>query len=245
MSAFVCDNPAVMRGLERQLARRRDALAGGAARLGWKTGMSGAAVMESLGTTGALVGYLTDATLLADGATVDVGAWHSPVLEPELAIRIGSDLAAGSDRAGAAAAIDALAPAIELADTDLPFEDPEALLAGNLFHRAVLLGSFDEARAGADLDGVTLDVTADGRAVAAAADPLAIVGDVVAVALHVAAVLERAGEGLLAGDVVITGSAIPAVPIAPGERFLVDYGGIGSVSAATAPAEERSTDAGD
>jgi 2-keto-4-pentenoate hydratase len=206
--------------------------------------MGGEAVMAALGTSGALVGYLTDATLIADGGTVDVGGWREPVLEPELAIRLGADLGPDASPAEGAAAVDAVAAAIEVADVDLPFEDPEALLAGNLFHRGVVLGEFNESRAGLDLDGVAVDVSVGGRAHAEGADPLAIVGDLGAVAAHVAAVLARAGETLRAGDVVITGSAIPPLPLAPGESYTVEYRGDGSVSVRAAAAEERSADAG-
>ena len=78
--------------------------------------------------------------------------------EPEIAVHIGHDLAGGGDRAAAAAAIAALGPAIELADADLPFEDPEAILKGNIFQRHVILGEPDASRAGGSTAGLTARV---------------------------------------------------------------------------------------
>ena len=64
------DVPAVVAGMEKLLARRAELLAEGATPIGWKLAFGTPAAMEKLGTTGPLVGFLTDATLLADGGRV-------------------------------------------------------------------------------------------------------------------------------------------------------------------------------
>ena len=45
-----------------------------------------------------------------------------------------------------------------------------------------------------------------------------------------------AGDVLRAGDVVMTGSVVPAIAITGGERFEVTLSGAGSVALAIAPA---------
>lgn len=225
----VWEDPRVRRGLQRQSERWRVALDGGAQRIGWKVGMGGA-VAEKMGTTGSLVGYLIDETMVQDGSVLDVTGWTHPVLEAEIAIRLGADLPAGLSRDDAMARIDALASAIEIADVELPFEDPEALLAGNLFHRGVVLGPFDSARAGADVSGVTLSVRGRERTYADRVDPLAAVGDLGEIACHVANTLGSIGEKLAAGDVVITGMAIPALDLEPGDQISVVHHGLGELS---------------
>ncbi|HEY0279205.1 MAG TPA: hypothetical protein VGC32_13140, partial [Solirubrobacterales bacterium] len=84
------DVPAVQAGMKRLLARRAELLAEGATPIGWKLAFGTSAAMEKLGTTGPLVGFLTDATLLADGAEVSVAGWTAPKLEPEIAIHLGA-----------------------------------------------------------------------------------------------------------------------------------------------------------
>jgi 2-oxo-3-hexenedioate decarboxylase len=233
MTAPVWEDARVMRGLRKQRAKRDDELASGRRRIGWKTGMGGA-VMERLGTTGTLVGYMTDASVVRDGATIDVSAWTNPLLEPEVAIRLGRDLEAGATREEGLAAIDALASAIEVADVDPPFEDPEALLAGNLFHRGVLLAPWDEARAGALVDGIALSVRSGDTVYADHVDPFIPIGDLGDVAVHVANVVAQMGETLSAGDVVITGTNIPPIELRSGDRIEVEHHGLGSLSLAVA-----------
>jgi 2-keto-4-pentenoate hydratase len=63
----------VARGMRAMLALRAERLESGERPLGWKVGFGSAAAVEALGTDRPLVGFLTDAALLDDGATVPVG----------------------------------------------------------------------------------------------------------------------------------------------------------------------------
>jgi 2-keto-4-pentenoate hydratase len=214
------------------MARQRDARAAmlyeGAQPLGWKIGVTGAGGQEALGIDAPLVGFLTDATLLRDGATVSVDGWAAPVLEAEIAVRMGRDVPGDATREEAAAAVDALAPAIELADTgDRPMA-VEEVLAGNVFHRAVLLGRWDETRAGLRLDGITLDVEG-GSADVHGAEPHGLSGDLPELVRHVAATLAEVGETLAAGDVVITGAIVPPAPVEAGQEIAVRLSGLGGL----------------
>ena len=111
------------------LARRAEALAAGAEPVGWKIGINVAALQEHFGLAGPVVGYLTSATQLEPGAPVDLTGWQRPMLEVEVAARVGPD--------GALASV---APALELVDLDLPFEHIGPILEGNVFHRGVIFG---------------------------------------------------------------------------------------------------------
>jgi 2-keto-4-pentenoate hydratase len=133
------------------------------------------------------------------------------VAEPEIAVHIGHDLPGGGDRAAAAAAIAALGPAIELADADLPFEDPEAILKGNIFQRHVILGEPDPARAGGSTAGLTARLLRRNAEAARTSDPEAATGKVVDIVRHVADLLAAFGEKLSRGDIVIAGSVVPPV----------------------------------
>src|SRR5207253_7042184 len=102
-----------------------------------------------------LVGFMMQTSLVPNAGIVSFAGWHKPVAEPEIAVHMGQDLPGGADRATAIAAIAGLGPAIELADLNPPPDDVEVTLAGNIFHRHVMLGASDASRAGAKLDGLS------------------------------------------------------------------------------------------
>lgn len=224
-------DPRVRRGLERQLAARRESHAAGARPFGWKAGFGSAAAMQAIGTSGPLAGYLNDDSLLASGAEVSVAGWSAPLVEVEIAARMGTDLPGGRDAATAAAAIDALAPAIELVDLAGPHgpDDVDEFLADGFFHRHAVLGRFDTAYAGGATEGIRLSVESETRCHVRDADPAAVVGTVVDVVRSIADLLEAAGERLRAGDVLLTGAAAPPFAAEPGERIVARFEGLGSV----------------
>ena len=111
--------------------------------------------MERLKIKAPLIGFMMEKSLLANGVTVSLAGWTKPVAEPEVAVHMAKDLAGGSDRAMTIAAIAGIGPAIELADLNPPPDDVEVTLAGNIFHRHVILGASDASRAGAKLDGLS------------------------------------------------------------------------------------------
>jgi 2-keto-4-pentenoate hydratase len=203
------DDPRIQRGMTEQLAKRRARIAAGEAALGWKVGFGAPAMMEKLGINAPLVGFLMQRGLIPSGGSASLAGWVKPVAEPEIAVHIGRNLPGGGDRAAAAAAIAALGPAIELADADLPFEDPEAILKGNIFQRHVILGEADASRAGGNTAGLTARVLRRDAEAARTSDPEAATGKIVDIVRHVADLLAAFGETLSAGDVIIAGSVVP------------------------------------
>jgi 2-keto-4-pentenoate hydratase len=214
------EDPRIRAGLAAQADLRRDALQR-AGRLGWKAGVGTAAAMQRIGTSAPLVGFMTDATLLADGASCDITGWANPRLEAEVAVRLGADVPAGATAEQARDAIEAIAPAIELVDPGEP-DDVEAVLADNIWHRAVVLGAFAPA---GDLDAARIDVATDGAADATAVDPRALLGDLVDVVRGLADQLPLADDAIRAGDVIITGAVVPAYAVAPGQTWTVALSG--------------------
>jgi 2-keto-4-pentenoate hydratase len=211
------DDPRIARGMEKQFGERRARIAAGEKPLGWKVGLGAPPAMERLKIKAPLVGYMMQKSLLPNRVTVPVGNWHKPVAEPEVAVYVGKDLLGGADRATAAAAIGALGPAIELADLNPPPDDVEVTLAGNIFHRHVILGPEDKSRAGAKLDGLVGHVLRRG-ALAAKQDKIeSLIGEMIGIVQHVAGTLGAFGEKLSAGDVIITGSIVPPPFIEPDE----------------------------
>jgi 2-keto-4-pentenoate hydratase len=210
-----------------QLAERGRRLRSGERPVGWKVGFGSPDAMERLGTDAALVGFLTDASLIDSPARVSVRGWTAPVLEPEVAVHIGADLSPGGDVAGARRAIAALGPAFELADVDPPPDEVEAILAGNIFQRHVVLGPADP---NASPDALRARVRAPDGEEREIEDPQALTGDIVGTVRHVADLLGALGETLRSGEVVICGSIVPPIPVAPGDELSYALDPVGSVS---------------
>src|SRR5918994_3121918 len=220
-------DPRVRRGMSAQLADRRRRLASGERSLGWKVGFGSAEAMRRLRTDAALVGFLTDASLLDPPGSVSLSGWAAPVLEPEVAVHMGSDLPAGGDVGAAGEAIAALGPAFELADVDPPPAEVEAILAGNIFQRRVVLGP---ARAGSSASELRAHLTFPDGTGQAIEDPQAPTGEILDIVGHVADLLGELGETLGAGEVVICGSIVPPIAVRPKDSFSYALDPAGTVS---------------
>jgi 2-keto-4-pentenoate hydratase len=207
------EDPRVRRGMERQLELRRRLLDDGARPIGWKLGLGTAAAMEKHGTTAPLVGFLSDRGLRESGAEIEVGGWDKPTAEPEIAVHVAHDVPADADRDAVAAAIAGLGVAIEL--VDLGGGEVEDILAGDIFHRHVVLGPAARGVAPGDLHGEIRR----GEETQRVADPLALVGDPVAALAHLASHLAAFGETVRAGEVLITGSIVTPLALTPGDRL--------------------------
>jgi 2-keto-4-pentenoate hydratase len=214
------EDPRVVRGMQAQFDLRRQRLEGGDKPLGWKVGFGAPAMLKQLDIAGPLVGFLTSNARVQSGGSVPLAGWSKPVAEPEIAVHIGRDVRAGADRATAEAAIGGISPAIELVDLTAPPEDPERILSGNIYQRHVVLAGTGPARAGGAADGLTCRIIRRGREFARTSDPQANTGEWVDIVRHVADVLAAFGERLRAGEIIITGSVVPPLAIAPEEDAL-------------------------
>jgi 2-keto-4-pentenoate hydratase len=218
----------IARGTAAMLELRRKRLEEGARPLGWKVGFGSPAAFELLGIDRPLVGFLTDHGLVDDGATVPVGDWTSPMLEPEIAVHLAGDVDGDATHDDVRAAIGGLSAAIELADVDVPPADPEPILTGNIYHRHVLLGPVDDGRTTAE--GVRGRLLRDGQEIASTDSPEAATGELAEVVRLTAELLAANGERLHAGEVVITGSIVPPVKVAPGESVTAEIDPLGSLT---------------
>jgi 2-keto-4-pentenoate hydratase len=217
----------IIAGMRDQLAVRDELLRTGERQLGWKVGFGAPAALEKLGTDRPLVGFLLESAVLGDGASVAIGGWTAPALEPEIAVHLADDVPPGASWEQVRDAIGGLSAAIELADVSPPPEDPRAILAGNIFQRHVMLGPVDESRSTAE--GIGGRVVVDGEEHSANDDPASITGEVVEVVRLTGELLEAVGERLRAGQVVITGSVVPPVRIAPDQAVAIDLGPLGGL----------------
>jgi 2-keto-4-pentenoate hydratase len=206
----------VRAGMERLLARREEMLAAGARAVGWKIAFGAEPAKEALGLNGPLVGFLTDATEVASGGEASVAGWSAPKLEPEIAIHLGP----GGEGVAAVAA------AIELADADRPLSETEEILAGDIFHRGVVLGEPVPPPRGP----IAVAIECDGERFAAGDDAEAAVGPLADLVAYVRRYLERFGAECREGEVVISGSTVPMIDVAAGQSWTSGVGGVGAVA---------------
>lgn len=209
------ENPAVRAGMRRMLEHRAELVSRGERMIGWKLAFGAPAWLEKFDIPGPLVGFLPQSRSHPPGAAVPVRGWASPVAEPEIAVYLGNDV---DDLNRVNDSISALGPAIELADVDQPPEDLADVLAGNIFHRAVILGEPVPSR-DTDIEGLVAHVTCDGTEVARATDLEALTGELDAILAHTARLLDGFGEKLRAGEVVIAGSVVPPLKVASGQTI--------------------------
>jgi 2-keto-4-pentenoate hydratase len=207
----------VARGLEAQFASLSAKRARGIDPIGWKIGLNAAPVQRHLGLTKPVIGHLTTASLVEPGATHSLEGGARVGVEPEVAIRLGAN-----------ASIDSLGPAIEVVDLDPAIADLEPILAGNVYHRGVVLGPAAAGVGAADLEGLTATVTRNAKVEHRAAfaqagmDPLEVIR-------VVTERLALVGEDLRQGQVIIAGSLTPIVFVEPGDSIEVDLGPLGAL----------------
>jgi len=150
------------------------------------------------------------------------------MVECELALRLRRDLAGTSFTAESVApAIAAVMPALELIeDRNADYKSTSALsmIADNCWNAGIVIGPdvpFDPARPPVGTLG-RLTINGAQNHEGRTEDPLATLAWIANLANH-------NGRPLTAGMVVITGSVIPTLPIAAGDRFVFSLDGLGSV----------------
>jgi 2-keto-4-pentenoate hydratase len=219
------------RGMQAQLAAWQRRLAAGERRVGWKLGYMDTAARTRLGLPHPMVGYLTSGRLIPSGGVFHPAHGASLLAESEVALQLGRDIPPGSLAEAAQAAIAAWAPAIEIVDVTQPLDDIERILAGNLFHAAVVLGEPVDARRFHDLREVSGGLVVNDLP-SGTVDPASLPDNPGVLLALVADVLGRFGECLCAGDWIITGSVIKPGKVQAGDSVVVDLGALGRVGVA-------------
>jgi 2-keto-4-pentenoate hydratase len=222
--------------LARQHERMRAALAAGMPRLGWKICVNERRARERLGLAAPFVGFLDGTRQLASGGVSPlpgVGA-----VEPEIAIRVRSAVAAGASLGEARSAIGCLAPALEIVDYTLGSHSLAGVVESSSFHCGVVLGA-PQPGARAPAIGAGCPHVCKGGARAGTPDPSLVPADLVEIVRLVAEQLARRGERLEAGDWILSGACTAPVRVDAGDEVSADFGPLGSVSVRFAAREEE------
>jgi len=197
---------------------------------GLKIAVATKVMQELMGIDRPLGGIIFEKRVHASPATIRLADHINVVVEFELAVRLGRDLPKGAPWTAdtVKATIAAVMPAFELIeDRHADYKRTEALtlIADNAWNAGIVLGA-EVPYAAQPLNGIAGHLAINGRDShhGATDDPLATLAWVANLAV------ER-DRPLRAGMVVITGSVIPTLPIAAGDRFVFRFDGLGSVEA--------------
>jgi len=209
--------------------------------IGWKIAATSAGGQQHIRVSGPLAGRLFRSRALAETDEVPMGANAMRVAEAEFAFLIGHDLPPLSAEDGLSMEhlldhVEALHLAIEIPDSRFACftEAGEAqLIADFACARHFVLGKRVAADwRSMDLAGHALRFLVDDLEVAQGRGEFAL-GDP-RKALHwIAGELGAIGRGLKKGEVILTGTCVVPVPIAPGQRLCADFGTFGTVQART------------
>lgn len=167
--------------------------------------------------------------IFASGHQLSLGSHRHVVIECELAIRIGRTLGKKDQpwtRDEVRAEISEVMPAFELIeDRNAVYRETQAksMIADNCWNAGIVLGAASPPSKGELFDGIagTLE-TALGTKSGKTDDPMGALAFIVNLAAD-------RGRPLEAGQVVITGSAIPTLAMARGETFRFSLEGLGHV----------------
>jgi 2-keto-4-pentenoate hydratase len=203
----------------------------GEQQVGWKVGLTAKAMQEQQGMHEPVFGHLLASGHLSSLANLPFDSLISPGFENELCLRLKSELS-GSDISfdEAAAAIDAVAPAIELIEKRGVFKDDLALaMAGNAQQRAFITGDFIPFTADMNLATVAVTVCINGaeKETALGAE---VLGNPVHSVIWLAEKLAQFGRSLKSGDMIMSGSFTKQYDLAKADRVDVTFTDFGTAS---------------
>jgi 2-keto-4-pentenoate hydratase len=198
--------------------------------VGRKIGLTARAVQVQLGVDQPDYGVLFNDMAIEDGGTLLRSTVLQPKAEAEVAFILAQDLANPNASIHDVIAATAYAlPAIEIvdsriADWKITFADTVADNGSSAFY---VLGRTPRPLSGLDLKTCGMVLEVNGRVVSLGAGA-ACLGHPLNAAAWLARTIAARGDGLKAGDVLLSGALGPMVPLTIGDVVRAEIGGLGS-----------------
>lgn len=217
--------------VSRHLLERR--LHTGETVIGKKIGVTSKAVQNLLDVHQPDFGYLTDAMVYESGDTIPVTKkMIQPKAEGEIAFILKRDLQGpGVTTADVQQATDFVVPCFEIVDSRI--RDWKIKIQDTISDNAscgyFALGNQAADPKKLDLSTVGLVFARNGSVVATGAGAASLGSPLIGVA-WLANTLSNFDVTLKAGEVILSGSLVPLIPINSGDHMSIDIGGIGSAS---------------
>jgi 2-oxo-3-hexenedioate decarboxylase len=212
--------------VQAELIRRRERR--GEQLVGIKMGFTSDAKRKQMGIADLIWGRLTDAMCLRSGASTSLAAYIHPRIEPEVAFRLSKPLRGEVTRAQAAAAVEAVAPALEIIDSryrDFRFSLAD-VVADNSSSAAVVIGEWQPAPA--NLGALGIQMSFDDRPVQHGSTA-AVMGDPLLSLVAAARLAGESGVTLAPGWLVMAGGATAAESLTGPTRVRAEVEALGGV----------------
>jgi len=212
-----------------QSASIKRRVARGERRIGVKMGFTSRAKMVQMGVQDMIWGRLTDAMIVEEGDQISMTRYIHPRCEPEVVFMLKKALPANTTLMEALAAVEAVAPAIEIIDSrysDFKFSLGD-VVADNCSSAGVVIGPW--SRPDQDLSNLGMVMSFDGRPVQFGSSA-AILGHPLRSLVAAARLSAAAGEPLQPGWIVMAGGATSAEGLRAGVHVRTEVEHLGSVS---------------
>lgn len=204
----------------------------GARVVGRKLGMMAPAVQEQLGVSHATIGTLMDTMQVPDDGVVPVRRLVQPLIEAEIAFRLGEDLDGPEvDTATARAAVAEVFAALEVVDSRIRDWDITTTdtIADNASAGLFVLGPLGVPLGERDLGRMRMELRRNGEVVSTGSGAANHLGDPVAGLVWLARKAHELGTPLRAGHLVLAGALGAMVPISEGDTFRATIGDLPEV----------------
>jgi 2-oxopent-4-enoate/cis-2-oxohex-4-enoate hydratase len=211
-------------------------IADGERLIGKKIGVTSRPVQQMLNVHQPDFGFLTNAMHVANGATVSLrgAGLIQPRAEGEIAFLLAHDLTGGNVTAeDVLDATEAVMPCFEIVDSrirdwQIKIQDT---VADNASCGVFVVGDARVGPRNIDLAAAELTMSHNGKTVATGLGS-AVQGHPAAAVAWLANTLGRFGIPFRKGEIILSGSLVPLVPAAAGDRFDLSIAGIGTASIA-------------
>lgn len=213
----------------RMVARRVDA---GEKVVGKKIGVTSQVVMDMLKVDQPDFGHLLSGMVFAEGVPVSIAKLIAPKAEAEVAFVLKHDLRGpGVTAADVLHATDYVLPCFEIVDSrikdwKIKIQDT---VADNASCGLLVLGSVRGDPRTLNLAEARMDLSKNGEGVSTSTGAV-VQGSPLNAVAWLANTLGDLGIGLLAGEIILSGSQSPLVPVVPGDTLHCSVEGLGATS---------------
>ena len=200
---------------------------------GYKIGFTNLAVRDKMGLPDSTYGYLMESMVLKNGVKVKMGDLIAPKIECEICLKLKAPLKGkGLSVEQVVAATESACASFEICDARIkdwkcPYND---FFADNGFSARIVLSGAWRSAQGFDFLNEKVVLTQNGKELAQGTGALAMGHPAKAVAWLAAKLADR-GKGLEAGQVVMTGTLTPILPIEKGSTYVASFSTLGDVKA--------------
>lgn len=214
---------------QRMIQRRLDT---GETIIGKKIGVTSKVVMDMLKVNQPDFGMMTSGMVFNEGEAIDTSTMIAPRAEAEVAFVLKSDLQGpGVTAADVLRATDCVVPCFEIVDSrikdwKIKIQDT---VADNASCGVLVLGGLRKSPRDIDLALAGMVLEKNGEVISTSTGA-AVQGSPVNAVAWLANTLGRLGIPLKAGEVILSGSQSPLVPVKAGDSLVCSVGGLGSTS---------------